>query len=378
MKNNSTQQHEPLAVTRPYLPPLEEFIPYLNKIWENRWLTNNGPFHQQLELALQEYLGVEHISLFANGTLALMVAMRALDIRGEVITTPFSFVATSHALHWNGISPVFVDIDPLTFNIDPKKIEDAITPKTTAILPVHVYGTPCDVETLACIAKTHGLRMIYDAAHAFGAKHKGLSLASYGDLSILSFHATKIFSTIEGGAIICHDANLKKEIELLKNFGIADETTVIGTGINAKLNELQAAFGLMQLPHVAKNIRERIASGEWYRHALAGLPGIRIPDISITATHNGGYFPILVESEYPLSRDELFKQMLSDNIVSRRYFYPLISEFPAYAGLPSASKQNLPIAHAVSNSVICLPLYAGLTESDQKRVVDVIYRNACP
>jgi dTDP-4-amino-4,6-dideoxy-D-glucose transaminase len=377
MKNHFIPKHEPLTVTRPYLPPLEEFIPYLNKIWENHWLTNNGPFHQQLELALQEYLGVEHISLLANGTLALMIAMRVLGIRGEVITTPFSFVATSHALHWNGISPIFVDIDPLTFNIDPTKIEDAITPKTTAILPVHVYGTPCDVETLDCIAETRGLKMIYDAAHAFGAKHKGASLASYGDVSILSFHATKIFSTIEGGAIVCHDANIKKEIELLRNFGIADETTVIGTGINAKLNELQAAFGLMQLAHVEEEIRERIAACDWYRHALAGLQGIRIPGIPITASQNGGYFPILVEPEYPLSRDELFRRMRSDNIMSRRYFYPLISEFPAYAELPSASKQNLPAAHAVSSSIICLPLYAGLNESDQKRVVDVIARNAC-
>ena len=361
-----------IYVTQPSLPPLDEFLPYLEQIWESKWLTNCGPFHQELEKKLADYLGLEHLALFVNGTLALVTALQALRITGEVITTPFSFVATAHSLLWNGIKPVFVDIHPETFNLDPEKIEAAITPHTTAIMPVHVYGRPCDVEKVQKIADTYGLKVIYDAAHAFGVKYKGDSVLKYGDLSTMSFHATKIFTTFEGGAIVCPDANTKKRIDYLKNFGYADEVTVIGPGINAKMNELQAAFGLLQLKHVDKAIDRRREIDVQYREQLSSVPGISCPPLPADTIYNHAYFPIMIEKEYPLSRDELNDKLRQHGIFPRRYFYPLISEFPMYRGMPSAAPSNLPIAEKVAKQVICLPIYPALHELDQQEIISHI------
>lgn len=361
-----------IYVTQPYMPPLEEFVPYLEKIWESKWLTNGGPFHQELEKELADYLGVEHLALFANGTLALVTALQALRITGEVITTPFSFVATAHSLLWNGIKPVFVDIHPETFNLDPEKIEAAITPHTTAILPVHVYGNPCDVEKIQKIADTYGLKVIYDAAHAFGVNYKGESLLKHGDLSILSFHATKVFNTFEGGAIICPDAKTKKRIDDLKNFGYAGELTVVAPGINAKMNEVQAAFGLLQLKHVDKAIDRRRELDAQYREQLSSVTGIMCPPLPAETTHNHSYFPIVVEKEYPLSREGLYEKLRQHGIYARLYFYPLISEFPMYRGLPSAAQSNLPVARKVADQVICLPLYPDLEDESITRIVSII------
>ena len=352
--------NSPIYVTRPFLPPLEELQPYLEQIWANRQLTNAGPFHQQFEQALCEYLGVEHISLFANGTLALVTALQALRITGEVITTPYSFVATAHSLLWNGIKPVFVDIDPETLNLDPDKIEAAITPQTTAILPVHVYGRPCAVERIQAIADTYGLKAIYDAAHAFAVEDEGGSILRHGDLSILSFHATKVFTTFEGGAIISPDAKTKKRIDYLKNFGFADEVTVVAPGINGKMNEFQAAIGLLQLKYVDSALEQRAGIDQRYRELLADIPGIRFLPHPDSRRHNYSYFPILVEPEYPLTRDELYRRFRENNIYVRRYFYPLISEFPMYRALPSAKLINLPTAKKVADQVICLPIYPNL------------------
>ena len=360
---------KPIYVTQPLLPPLEEFLPYLEQIWESKWLTNAGPFHQELEKKLAGYLGVEHLALFANGTLALVTALQALRITGEVITTPFSFVATAHSLLWNGIKPVFVDIHPATFNLDPEKIEAAITPHTTAIMPVHVYGKPCDVEKIQKIADIYGLKVIYDAAHAFGVRYKGESLLKHGDLSTLSFHATKVFNTFEGGAIVCPDAKTKKRIDDLKNFGFADEVTVVAPGINAKMNELQAAFGLLQLQHIDKAIDRRRGIDNLYREELSSVSGISYPPLPANTIYNHAYFPILIEKEYPLSRDELNDKLRQHGIFSRRYFYPLISEFPMYRGLPSASQSNLPIARKVADQVLCLPIYPALQELDQQKII---------
>ena len=362
----------PIYVTQPFLPPLEEFLPYLKQIWESKWLTNNGPFHQELEKKLVDYIGVEHLALFANGTLALVTALQALRITGEVITTPFSFVATAHSLLWNGIKPVFVDIHPETFNLDPEKIEAAITPHTTAILPVHVYGKPCDVEATQKIADTYGLKVIYDAAHAFGVKYRGESLLKHGDLSTLSFHATKVFNTFEGGAIVCHDAKTKKRIDDLKNFGFADEVTVVATGINAKMNELQAAFGLLQLKHVDEAIDRRRKIDAEYREHLSSVKGIFCPRLPTDTTYNYAYFPILIKKEYPLSREELYEKLRQHGIYTRRYFYPLISEFSMYRSLHSAAQSNLPIARMVANQVICLPIYPALQELDQQAIISHI------
>jgi dTDP-4-amino-4,6-dideoxygalactose transaminase len=361
-----------IFVTQPYLPPLEEFYPYLEKIWESKWLTNAGPFHQEFESTLAKYLGVEHLSLFVNGTLALVTALQALRITGEVITTPFSFVATAHSLLWNGIKPVFVDIDPETFNLDPSKIEAAITPQTTAILPVHVYGKPCDVDQFQEIADLYGLKVIYDAAHAFGVKNQGKSLLRHGDLSILSFHATKTFNTFEGGAIICPDIKIKKRIDDLKNFGFHDEVTVVAPGINGKMNEVQAAFGILQLKHIDKAIASRHEIDTQYRKELSSIPGISFPELPPDTTYNYSYFPILVEKDYPLSRDELYEKLHRHNIYARRYFYPLISEFPMYRALASASIGNLPVAQDVSREILCLPIYPNLSNDEVSRVVDVI------
>jgi dTDP-4-amino-4,6-dideoxygalactose transaminase len=369
MKDSS---QKPIYVTQPYLPPLEEFIPYLEQIWDNKWLTNNGPFHQQLESALAEYLGIEHLALFANGTLALVTALQTLRITGEVITTPYSFVATTHSLVWNNIKPVFVDIDPDTMNLDPAKIEAAITPQTTAIMAVHCYGNPCDVDRIQHIADTYGLRVIYDAAHAFGVQYKNESLLKHGDLSVLSFHATKVFNTFEGGAIVCPDAKTKQRIDYLKNFGIADEVTVMATGINGKMNEVQAAFGLLQLQHIDQAIQSRKNVDHAYRQALADMPGVRCLPEPADTTRNYAYFPVLVGPEYPLSRDELYLKLRSHGIHARRYFYPLISDMPMYRGQASAAHENLPTAQSVAERILCLPIYPNLNPDQQRLVIDVI------
>jgi len=360
--------NQPIYVTQPDLPPLDEFIPYLEQIWQNRQLTNNGPFHQQLETALCEYLGLEHLALFTNGTIALVTALQALRITGEVITTPYSFVATSHSLLWNSIKPVFVDIDPNTCNLDPDRIEEAITPRTTAIMPVHCYGNPCDVERIQQIADTYGLKVIYDAAHAFGVQYKGESLLRHGDLSVLSFHATKVYNTFEGGAIVCPDAKTKQRIDYLKNFGFSDEVTVVAPGINGKMSEINAAVGLVQLKHIDKALLRRRQIESRYREALANVPGIAMLPIPLDTVGNAAYFPILVGDEYPLSRDELYQKMKAAGISGRRYFYPLISDLPMYRGLPSAKAENLQAARCSAEAVICLPIYPGLLN----RQVDAI------
>ncbi|CAB3758217.1 DegT/DnrJ/EryC1/StrS family aminotransferase [Paraburkholderia solisilvae] len=361
-----------VPVTQPYLPPLAEFTPYLEQIWSNKWVTNDGPFHHQLEQALCEHLGVEHVCLFSNGTIALMTALQALDIKGEVITTPFSFVATTHALHWNGIKPVFADIDPVSMNLDPAKIEAAITPQTTAILPVHVYGNPCEIEAIEQIAAKHGLRVLYDAAHAFGVQRNGQSILRAGDMSILSFHGTKIFHTFEGGAIVCRDIETKRRIDRLKNFGIVDELTVGAAGLNGKMNEVQAAFGMLQLKHVDYALAARARIDRRYRDALGQVRGLKLHQIESHNTRNHAYFPIRVTPEFPLSRDALFEQFRARHIAVRRYFYPLISEFVTYRDLPSAARENLPVASEVSSQVLCLPMYTMLEAVEQERIIEII------
>jgi len=351
---------KPIYVTQPYLPPLEEFIPYLEKIWDNKVLTNGGPFHQQLEQALCEYLGVAHISLFTNGTIALVTALQALRITGEVITTPYSFVATSHSLLWNGIKPVFVDIDANTLNLDPAKIEAAITPQTTAIMPVHCYGHPCDVDAIQKIADNYNLKIIYDAAHAFGVKDEQGSILRHGDISVLSFHATKVFNTFEGGAIVCPDAKTKQRVDQLKNFGIVDESTVVAPGINGKMSEFNAALGLLQLKYVDQAIARRKKIDAAYREQLKNVKGIRCLQDAGEKIANYSYFPILVEADYPISRDDLYQRLKDNGIHPRRYFYPLISEFPMYRGLSSAHRGNLPVATAAAQQVLCLPIYPDL------------------
>lgn len=365
--------NKPVYVTQPALPPLEEFMEYLKQIWQSKILTNNGPFHQQFEKDLADYLGVKYLSLFANGTLGLVTALQALRITDEVITTPFSFVATTHALWWNNIKPVFVDIEPDYFTLDPEKIETAITPKTTAIMPVHVYGNPCRFEAIKKIADTYGLKVIYDAAHAFGVKVDGNSILNYGDLSVLSFHATKTFNTIEGGAIICPDEKTKKRIDFLKNFGFADEVTVIEPGINAKMNELQAAYGLVQLKHVDEYIAKRKAIAELYRSRLTGIKGVRILYDTEGVKSSYTYFPILIEVNlFSKSRDEVYERLQRNDIYGRRYFYPLISQFPAYRGLPSAKPENLPVATKVAEQVICLPIYPQLDFEMVYRICELL------
>lgn len=363
---------KPIFVTQPHLPPLEEFIPYLEQIWDSRVLTNKGPFHRQLEQALCEYLGVEHLALFANGTLALVTALQALRITGEVITTPYSFVATAHSLLWNGIKPVFVDIDPHTLNLDPARIEAAITPQTTAILPVHCYGNPCDVDAIQAIADNYNLKVIYDAAHAFGVRCHCGSVLKHGDLSALSFHATKVFNTFEGGALVCPDARTKQHIDNLKNFGFVNETTVVAAGINAKMSEFNAALGLLQLKHVDQALARRREIDETYRRLLMDVPGITCVGQSGQTVANHAYFPILVEPDYPLSRDALYERLREQGIHGRRYFYPLISDFPMYRGLPSAQSSNLPVATAVAAKVLCLPIYPALSDDELLRVVDAL------
>lgn len=364
-----------ITVTSPLLPSLDDFMPYLQDIWDRKWLTNNGYYHQELEKALCEYLKVPYISLFTNGTLPLMCALQALRITGEVITTPYSFVATTHALWWNGIKPVFVDIDPETCNLDPDKIEAAITPKTTAIMPVHVYGKPCDTERIQEIADKYGLKVIYDAAHAFGVEVNGESILNAGDMSTLSFHATKVYNTVEGGALVCHDEQTKKRIDYLKNFGFAGETTVIAPGINGKMDEVRSAYGLLNLKQVDAAIEARHQIAIKYRETLRGVKGIRVMEDMPGVRHNYSYFPIFIDAEvYGMTRDELYFKMKEDGVLGRRYFYPLISEFSTYHGLDSAKRENLPEAHRMSESVICLPMYHSLTSMDIDSVIKQICR----
>jgi dTDP-4-amino-4,6-dideoxygalactose transaminase len=362
-----------ITVTSPLLPSLEEFVPMLKDIWDRKWLTNNGDYHKELEKALAEYLGVKYISLFTNGTLPLITALQAMRISGEVITTPYSFVATTHSIWWNGLKPVFVDIEEETGNIDPEKIEAAITPHTTAIMPVHVYGTPCNMKRIQEIADVYGLKVIYDAAHAFGVKVNGESVLNAGDMSTLSFHATKVYNTVEGGALICHDEATKKRIDYLKNFGFAGETTVVAPGINSKMDEIRAAYGLLNLKQVDDAIAKRKATAEKYRAALKDVPGIRLLNDVEGVHHNYAYFPIFIDEKvYGMSRDDLYAKLQGHDIFGRRYFYPLISTFSAYKGLESANPKNLPIAHKLADQVLCLPMFAGLDEEGVNRVIDVV------
>jgi dTDP-4-amino-4,6-dideoxygalactose transaminase len=361
-----------IYVTKPTLPPLDEFFPYLQQIWENKVLTNGGPFHEQLEKELCEYLGVEHICLFTNGTIALVTALQALRITGEVITTPYSFVATSHSLLWNGIKPVFSDIDPNTLNLDPTKIEAAITPQTTAIMPVHCYGHVCDVDAIQKIADNYNLKVIYDAAHAFGVQCHCGSVLNHGDLSVLSFHATKVFNTFEGGAIVCPDAKTKVRIDQLKNFGHVGEISVVAPGINGKMSEFNAALGLLQLKYLDQALAFRKKIDTAYRKRLKGVKGIQCLNDSSEMVANYAYFPILVRADYPIKRDDLYQKLKSIGIHPRRYFYPLISDFPMYRTLPSSHKENLPVASAAAQQVLCLPIYPDLEMSAVDEITSFI------
>lgn len=368
------QNNDKILVTSPLLPDLKEFNKSLEQIWESRWMTNNGSFHQQFEKVLAEYLGVEYISVFTNGTLPLITALQALGLtKGEVITTPYSFVATTHSIWWNGLTPVFVDVEPSTGNIDPAKIEAAITENTVAIMPVHVYGQPCDHERIDAIAKKHNLKVIYDAAHAFGVKKNGESVLKWGDISTLSFHATKVYGTIEGGAIVCQSKEMKKKIDNLRNFGITDEVSVAYPGINGKMDEVRAAFGLLNLKQVDAAIEARKRVAEQYRAALDGKEGITYLQEQPSVQYNYGYFPILVdETKYGMSRDALYDKLRGQNIFGRRYFYPLISTFEPYRTYPSAASSNLPVATKMADEVLCLPMHHILTDEDVRRVISVI------
>ena len=364
-----------ITVTSPLLPNLGEFTESLKKIWDSKWITNNGEFHKKLEAALAEYLKVPYVSLFTNGTLPLLTALQAMRITGEVITTPYSFVATTHALWWNGIKPVFVDIDPSTGNIDPEKIEAVITPRTTAILPVHVYGKPCDTEAIQAIADKYGLKVIYDAAHAFGVEVNGESILNAGDMSTLSFHATKVFNTIEGGAMIMHDEKTKKRIDYLKNFGFANEVEVVGPGINSKMDEIRSAYGLLNLKQVDAAIAARQKVAVAYREALRNVDGISFWDDMPGVRHNYSYFPIFVDAKkYGMTRDKLYMKMKDQGVWGRRYFFPLISEFSTYRGLESSRPENLPNAHMMADTVICLPMHHALREEEINRIIDCIIR----
>lgn len=361
-----------IYVTQPFLPPLEDLLPFLENIWSSKVLTNGGPYHQELETALCEHLGVKHISLFNNGTIALITALQALNISGEVITTPYSFVATANSLLWNNIKPVFVDIDSNSLNLDPTKIEAAITEKTTAILPVHCYGNPCDVDAIEKISEKYNLKVIYDAAHAFGVNTPNGSVLNYGDLSILSFHATKVFNTFEGGAIICQDANMKKHIDNLKNFGFVNETTVIESGINGKMSELNAAIGLLQLKYMPKILESRKKIAHQYNESLQSIKGILNAQINFNPNSNYSYYPILITDDFPISRDDLYELMKKNGIYTRRYFYPLISDFSMYQKLESSNPLNLITAQKIANQVLCLPIYPDLNSENQLRVINLI------
>ncbi|QWD96900.1 DegT/DnrJ/EryC1/StrS aminotransferase family protein [Polynucleobacter sp. MG-6-Vaara-E2] len=363
-------------VTRPTLPPLEEFIPYLTEIWKSNIVTNGGPFHQQLEQALCDYLEVNYISLFNNGTIALITALQALELKGEVITTPYSFVATANSLLWNGIQPVFVDIDPISLNLDPSRIEEAITDKTAAIMPVHCYGRPCDLEQIQKIAQKYNLKVIYDAAHAFGVRNQSGSILRSGDLSVLSFHATKVFNTFEGGAIVCHDIGTKKHIDQLKNFGFVDEVTIVAAGINGKMSEVNSAFGLLQLKCLDLAILKRKKIDEIYRAALRDIRGIDCIQLITDVINNYSYFPILVGPDYSISRDRLYEKLKEHGVYARRYFYPLISNLSMYKEFTSSSQSNLPIANDIAQKILCLPIYPDLELVDQEKIISLIRKFA--
>ena len=365
---------DPVYITRPTLPKLEDYQRSLERIWDSSWLTNDGEFHRELTRALSGYLATPHINLCCNGTIALLLALQAARINGgEVITTPFSFPATPHALYWNRVSPVFCDIEEETFTLDPRRIESLIGPDTRAILPVHLFGNPCDVEAIQAVADRHGLMVIYDAAHMMGVTLHGRSILEWGDFSILSFHATKLFSTAEGGAVVSHSEAARERIDFMKNFGIADEETVIGPGINGKMNELQAAFGLLQLESIETEIASRRAMTQLYRERLAGVPGIRVQHDAPGVKHNYSYFPVIVDPDaYGATRDELWAALKEFNVITRKYFYPLCSHYPSYASLPSASPANLPVAERISQRVLCLPLYGTLAESAVDQICDII------
>jgi len=358
-------------VTQPQLPPLEEFIPYLEAIWRNKWLTNAGPFHQQLETALARYLGVGHVSLVANGTVALIIALQALGLRGDVITTPFSFVATAHALRWNGLNPVFADIDPATCNLDPDAVEAAITPRTAAILPVHCFGHPCDTARLQDIADRHGIPVVYDAAHAFGVRQSGTSVLRHGALSTLSFHATKVFNTFEGGAIVCPDEQTGERLSSLRNFGFTDETMVSAIGMNGKMSEVQAAFGLLQLDHLSSAIAARARASKRYHEALDGVEGLTLFDTPADVEPNHSYFPVLIGASFPVGREALLARLATRGIFARRYFHPLISDMPAYRRFVGG-QSSTPAARRIADQVLCLPLYPGLQQDSQDAVIDTI------
>lgn len=358
-----------IHVTEPFLPPMAEVVAFLEEAWQGRRLTNGGPLHARLEAALAEWLGVSHLALCGNGTMALMLALRALEIGGEVITTPFSFAATTNALLWHGNQPVFADIDPETLNLDPARIEAAITTRTRAILPVHCYGNPCDTAAIEAIAAKHGLAVLYDAAHAFGVEDRDGSILNRGTLSAISFHATKVFNTVEGGAVICHDAAMKARIDRLANSGIVDEVTVTGRGLNAKMSEFHAAMGLAHLPHMGRVLARRARINETYRTALAGIPGLTALPKRHQTRANHAYFPILVGPDYPLTRDALHQRLQAQGILTRRYFLPLLSSLPGLCAHPSAAPANLPVAHRMAARVLCLPIHPGLTTEDQARVI---------
>lgn len=362
-----------ILVTKPFLPSLDELIPLLEDIWQRGWVTNNGHYHQELELALARHLGVPYVSLFSNATIALIVAIKSLDLVGDVITTPFSFVATAHSLMWNGLNPVFVDIEPDTCNIDATLIERAITPATTAIMPVHVYGNPCDVQYIDRIAQKYNLKVIYDAAHAFGVKYMGETILNWGNLSVLSFHATKVFNTFEGGAIISHNPNTKKRIDLLKNFGFIDEVQIGAVGINGKMNEFQAALGLLQLNHIKEVISRRKDIATRYSDSLKDIKGIRIIKPKSTTEYNYAYYPILIDSDmFGLSRDEVYERLKLNNIYTRRYFYPLITQFPPYSYEHKSGSNNLVTAELIAKRVLCLPLYPELLDDEIEYILSSI------
>lgn len=363
---------DPITVARPDLPPLEDFLPLLREIWDSHRLTNNGPFHVRFEQALAQYLGVPQVCLFTNATLALLLAQQALDLRGEVITTPFSFVATAHSLLWNRLRPVFVDIDPVTLCLDPERVEEAITDRTSAILPVHVYGTPCDTRRLGDLARERGLKLLYDAAHAFGVADSGGSLLRHGDAAVVSFHATKAFNTFEGGAVICHDADFKLRLDRMKNFGFAGEVSVVATGINAKMNEFQAALGLMQLGRFDAALTRRAAVAARYRQGLAHVAGLRCLPPPDVVRHNHAYFPVFVDEGFAVGRDALYEHLKRHGVLTRRYFYPLITEFPMYREFAPHGQTQLPVAHDAARRILCLPIYAELALADVDRIVALI------
>jgi dTDP-4-amino-4,6-dideoxygalactose transaminase len=364
-----------LTVTAPLLPDLEDFSNLLTEIWESKWIANKGRFHQQLEKELAEYLKVPFLSLFTNGTLPLITALQAMDVKGEVITTPYSFVATTHSIWWNGLKPVFVDIEPSTCNIDPAKIEAAITPQTTAIMPVHCYGKPCDTKAIQDIADRYGLKVIYDAAHAFGVDVDGESLLNAGDMSTLSFHATKVYNTIEGGALVMKDEETKRKIDFLKNFGFKNEVEVVAPGINSKMDEMRSAYGILALRQVGEAIEARQRVAMQYRNALKNVPGVRFFEDMPGVRHNYSYFPVFINAEeYGMTRDQLYFKLKEANVLGRRYFYPLISTFEPYRTLPSSAAENLPVATCIADEVICLPMHHELTESDVERVLDIMMK----